>query len=307
METADEMAPAAHGTLERRADRYRPGRPTREQARIIAARRKRIRDRYLAGATILAAAQEEGVAFETAREDLLKLGVAIRPKPRKYGPDEQRVCDLCGDMVVADASAIARGRTRFYCDACKGQGGQKTQTILTRSERDELILLLYLVEGRTQRFIASRLSVSESIVHRELHRLGLPTDKHRRRQSELSCAFCGESRLSYRHDSRFCSQKCWGKWRWKHREGIDALVEGMRANSWGPLAIQRWWGRWGGSKPPDSRTRPRGRPRGFTDEQEKLAREALAKGRSDEVAARLSKMTRRQVQHLRTKPAQKPL
>jgi len=215
---------------------YRPGRPDPAQAVLIAARRERVRTRYLAGASVKKVASAEGISFETARDDLHKLGVRMRPrgKQRKYGPDEQRPCARCGAPTIAPASELARGRKRFYCDSCP--------RALRRREQDDLIVSLYVDEARTQHYIAERLGVSDSIVHRALRRLGLPTDAHRRGPRELQCEQCCKTLSTYDDHARFCSRECWGAWRWKHGEAIGLV------GRWGGRSRQVWLGRWEGRK-----------------------------------------------------------
>lgn len=279
MRTADDQAPAAQRTLEPGANVYRPGRPTRERAELIAARRERERERYLAGATIAEVGALEGISFATAREDLLRLGVELRSSgaaQRKHG-----ACELCGAPVVARAHYLARGRTRFYCDEHKGGLPQKTSAILTAAERDELLVLLYVIEARTQRYIARRLRVSESIIHRDLRRLGLETDAQRKRPRELRCAKCGTTRMTYDEDARFCSQRCWGLWRWQHGEAIDALIEcGVGSRWWKGPTRQRLLGRWAGQEAGKTAGRQGGRMRGYTDEQRDRCRAMRQAGKS---------------------------
>jgi len=241
-----------------------------------------------------------GIGQSTVVKYIRMAGLEARPpgRPAKYAAPEPRPCQTCGTVFTpAHPSADVRQNQGRYCSwARRIEGMRKYQPAEERP---------CARCGKTFRPRAA-----DAIRGR-----GIYCSKTCRKGGELvTCAHCGKeayrhpSRLRIRQDgratrreSRFCSPRCWGLYRWKHKEALRGLVDGMvRDELLRGRRKQVWFGRWGASKAPGPGAAPRGRARGYTEGQRGWVLGLRENGFSIRAIARTTGLSKWQVESILT-------
>jgi DNA-binding CsgD family transcriptional regulator len=254
--------------------------------------RKEVEALYAEGMTTRQVAERLAISQAVVVKYLHAGGADMRPahRPTRYPAPGPRPCQSCGTVFTPrfPSAAVRENQGRYCSWDCRIEGTRKyppaAERACTRC-------------GKTFRPSAWQV----------LHRPGAGTycsAACRKGGQLVACAHCGKekyqhpSRLSRRSNpARFCSLECWGLYRWKHAEALEQLVAGMlRDQLLRGRRKQVWLGRWRGAEAGHKG----GRPRGYTDDQQRRASGLRKNGMSIRAIARITGLSKRQVEYLVT-------